>query len=322
MKILVTGGAGFIGSHFSARLLDLGHTVTALDNFNDYYNPALKRDNLAVLVDRPRYTMQEGDILDQALLQRLFAENDFAAVVHLAARAGVRPSLQEPQLYSQVNVTGTINLLESCRQFGVRRFLFASSSSVYGANQKIPFSETDRTDASVSPYAATKKAGEVLCHAYHHLYGLSITCLRFFTVYGPRQRPDMAIHKFARLIAGEKPIPVFGDGRSRRDYTYIDDILQGLTAALDHCNGFNIYNLGESRTTELLHLIELLEASLQQKAKVQFFPEQAGDVPLTYADISRAAEDLNYHPHTSVEQGIPRFVAWFREKQNYLTSSD
>lgn len=321
MKILVTGGAGFIGSHFSARLLTLGHTVIALDNFNDYYNPALKRDNISGLAGLHAYTLQEGDILDHSLLQRLFEENRFDAVVHLAARAGVRPSLAEPQLYSQVNLTGTINLLECCRHFDVARLLFASSSSVYGANQKIPFSESYQTDAAVSPYAATKKAGEVICHAYHHLYGISVTCLRFFTVYGPRQRPDMAIHKFARLIAEGKPVPVFGDGRSRRDYTFIDDILQGMTAALERCNGFKIYNLGESQTTELRHLIELLEAALQQKAELQVLPEQPGDVAVTSADISRAAEELDYRPNTSVDQGIPLFVDWFREKQKYLTVS-
>lgn len=318
MKILVTGGAGFIGSHLCARLLDLGHMVTAMDNFNTYYTPAVKRDNVSGLLAHPRFQLVEGDILDQPLLQRLFEENGFADVVHLAARAGVRPSIQEPQLYDQVNVTGTINLLELARTHQVQKFIFASSSSVYGNNRKAPFSEADAVDHPISPYAATKRAGELICYTYHHLYGLSTTCLRFFTVYGPRQRPDMAIHKFARLITAGQPLPVFGDGESRRDYTYIDDILLGIEAAWTHCRGYHIYNLGESQTVALRHLIHLLEEALEKKARLEFHPDQPGDVALTCADISRAQTELNYHPQTKIEQGIPRFAAWFKEKQKYL----
>ncbi len=318
MKILVTGGAGFIGSHLCARLLDLGHSVTALDNFNTYYNPAVKRDNVSGLLVHPRFHLVEGDILDQSLLQQLFQENGFADVVHLAARAGVRPSIQEPQLYDQVNITGTINLLELARTHQIKKFIFASSSSVYGNNRKAPFSEADAVDHPISPYAATKRAGELICYTYHHLYGLDTTCLRFFTVYGPRQRPDMAIHKFARLIAGGQPVPVFGDGDSRRDYTYIDDILLGIEAAWTHCSGYHIYNLGESQTVALRHLIHLLEEALEKKARLEFYPDQPGDVALTCADISRAQTELNYRPQTKIEQGIPRFAAWFKEKQKYL----
>ncbi|NLP10231.1 NAD-dependent epimerase/dehydratase family protein [bacterium] len=318
MKILVTGGAGFIGSHLCARLLDLGHSVTAVDNFNTYYNPAIKRDNVSGMLAEPRFQLVEGDILDQPMLQRLFYENGFEHVVHLAARAGVRPSIQEPQLYDQVNITGTINLLELARKHQIKKFIFASSSSVYGNNLNAPFSESDAVDHPISPYAATKRAGELICYTYHHLYGLSTTCLRFFTVYGPRQRPDMAIHKFARLIAGGQPVPVFGSGDSQRDYTYIDDILLGIEAAWTYCSGYHIYNLGESQTVTLRHLIHLLEEALEKKARLEFYPDQPGDVALTCADISRAQAELNYYPQTKIEQGIPRFAAWFKEKQKYL----
>jgi UDP-glucuronate 4-epimerase len=320
MNLLVTGGAGFIGSHLSARLLELGHNVVAVDNFNRYYDPRIKRDNVSGLLSERGYRLIEGDIVDLAFLRTVFEEQGFDSVVHLAARAGVRPSIQEPQLYDQVNITGTINLLELSRTHAIKKFIFASSSSVYGAGSRAPFSESEVVDFPISPYAATKKAGELLCYTYHHLYELSITCLRFFTVYGPRQRPDMAIHKFARLIAAGKPVPFFGDGKSRRDYTYIDDILHGLLAALAHCNGYHIYNLGESKTVELTYLIQLLEAALQKKAILESLPDQPGDVPLTCADISRARAELNYNPQTSIEQGIPSFVAWFTEKQKYLLS--
>jgi len=315
MNILVTGGAGFIGSHLSTRLLELGHRVTALDNFNDYYDPKVKRDNVAGLLGHKRYQLIEGDIVEASLVQRLFAEQKWDGVVHLAARAGVRPSIQEPHLYYQVNLAGTLNLLEGCRLHQIKKFIFASSSSVYGDSTQVPFKESAVVDFPISPYAATKKAGELMCYTYHHLYGISTTCLRFFTVYGPRQRPDMAIHKFTRLIYDEKPVPFFGDGTSRRDYTYIDDILHGVLAALAHCNGYHIYNLGESKTVELRQLIQLLEESLQKKAKLQYLPDQPGDVPITCADITSARVELNYNPKTTIEQGIPRFVAWFKERQ-------
>lgn len=312
MHILVTGGAGFIGSHITQKLLDQGYSVDCVDNFNTYYDPARKRENIKNYMQNPRYHLLQGDIVDVSFLEEVFQNNKYDAVIHLAARAGVRPSIQQPLLYEQVNVQGTLNLLELCRQTGTKRIIFASSSSVYGANNKVPFSENDPVDQPISPYAATKKAGELMCYTYHHLYGLSVSCMRFFTVYGPRQRPDMAIHKFARLIMEGKPVPVFGDGRSRRDYTYIDDIIQGLFAAFMQCDGYHIYNLGESNTVELSYLIQLLEAALGRKAILEYRPEQPGDVPITYADIELARKELNYHPVTPIEEGIRQFAEWFK----------
>lgn len=312
MHILLTGGAGFIGSHLTRTLLAQGHSVDCLDNFNTYYDPAMKRANVAPFDGNPGWRLVEGDILDWPLLQRLFSERRYDRLVHLAARAGVRPSIQEPILYEQVNVQGTLHLLELCRQHNVDKIVSASSSSVYGINSKVPFSESDPVEHPISPYAATKRAGELMAWTYHHLYGLSISCMRFFTVYGPGQRPDMAIHKFARLIDSGKPLQVFGDGRSRRDYTYIDDIVQGLYAALLRCDGYRIYNLGESNTIELLDLIALLEAALGRKANLEFFPDQPGDVPITYADIALAQRELDYRPATDIAAGIGRFAEWFK----------
>ncbi|HPG40371.1 MAG TPA: GDP-mannose 4,6-dehydratase [bacterium] len=316
MKLLVTGGAGFIGSHLSASLVNQGHEIVCLDNFNDYYDPAIKRNNIAGLVAHKNYQLLEGDILDLPLLQKIFTGHKFDAIVHLAARAGVRPSILEPLLYERVNVQGTMHLLEMCREHGISRFVFASSSSVYGANKKVPFSESDSVDNPISPYAATKKAGELVCYTYHKLYKISINCLRFFTVYGPRQRPDMAIHKFANLIDKGKPIPVFGDGKSRRDYTFITDILQGIEAAINRCNGYHIYNLGESNTVELLYLIDLIQNGLGKKAIIDWKPDQPGDVPITFADISNARHDLDYHPQVAIEAGIDKFVQWFKNKDS------
>ncbi len=314
MHLLLTGGAGFIGSHFSRKLLDEGHEVDCLDNFNTYYDPALKRENVQPFLDHPRYRLIEGDIVDWPAVERLFAERSYDSVVHLAARAGVRPSIREPLLYEQVNVLGTMHILEAARQHGVGRIVSASSSSVYGSNSKVPFSESDPVDHPISPYAATKKAGELMAFTWHHLYGLSISCMRFFTVYGPRQRPDMAIHKFARLICSGQPVPVFGAGRSRRDYTYIDDIIAGLYAALLRCEGYHIYNLGESNTIELLELIHLLEEGLGRKAVLEFHPDQPGDVPITYADISLARRELDYRPSTPIERGIGLFAEWYKSR--------
>ncbi len=311
MKILITGGAGFIGSHLTEKLLHDGHEVTCLDNFNDYYDPNIKRKNIQSVVDHPQFKLVEADILDVSFLETLFDSQPFDVIVHLAARAGVRPSIQQPLLYEQVNVQGTMNLLELCKKHGIKKFVFASSSSVYGANKKTPFQETDFVDNPISPYAATKKAGELICYTYHKLYNISVNCLRFFTVYGPRQRPDMAIHKFARLIANGQPIPVFGSGKSRRDYTYIADILQGILGAIDNCDGYNIYNLGESNTVELLYLIELIQNALGMKALLDFQPDQPGDVPITYADISKARAELKYDPQINIEEGIKQFVKWF-----------
>ena len=313
-KLLITGGAGFIGSHLVDRLLQTDvERVEVIDDFNDFYDPSIKRANIREHLKDPRYNISEIDIRDRAALAQVFETNNFDCVVHLAARAGVRPSLSEPQLYAETNINGTLNLLELARQSDIKQFVFGSSSSVYGINANVPFSEDDPIRQPISPYAATKAAGELLCHTYSHLYGLSCVCLRFFTVYGPRQRPDLAIHKFARLITERKPIPVFGDGTTRRDYTYVDDIIEGVMAAIDYKqSNYEVFNLGESRTVELNELISLLEAELDIHATIDRQPPQPGDVPQTFADISKARAMLGYHPKTQIEEGLRRFVEWFR----------
>jgi UDP-glucuronate 4-epimerase len=317
MNFLVTGGAGFIGSHLCEHLLDIGHDVCAFDDLNDFYDPQLKRANLRDLQARAgSFRFVHGDVSEPGGLTGLLGTVRFDQVIHLAARAGVRPSLEEPALYQRVNVEGTVNLLEAARQNGVQKIIIASSSSVYGVNSKVPFSESDPIFSAISPYAASKLACEALGHVYHHVYGLDITMLRFFTVYGPRQRPDLAIHKFARLIDAGKPIPVFGDGSTARDYTYVTDILGGIIAATTKEFGFEIFNLGESQTVELRRLIELLEFSLGKKAVVERLPLQPGDVPLTCADISKAREKLGYNPSIKIEQGIPLFVDWLRRNSS------
>ena len=312
MKTLVTGGAGFIGSHLVERLLSLGDSVDVMDDFNDFYDPCLKRRNIERCRARGRMTLHEGDIRDGALVDRLMGGGGYDAVVHLAARAGVRPSISEPLLYEEVNVRGTANLLEACRRHGVGRFVFGSSSSVYGVNSKVPFSEGDPILNPISPYAATKIAGEMLCHVYSHLYGIRMTAVRFFTVYGPRQRPDLAIHKFARLMAAGRPIPVYGDGSAARDYTYVDDIVDGLLAARDGDWAWEIVNLGDSNPVRLSRLIELIEESLGIEARRDVQPPQPGDVPMTYADIGKAGRLLGYCPKVPIEEGIRRFAGWFR----------
>jgi UDP-glucuronate 4-epimerase len=313
-NFLITGGAGFIGSHLVDRLLATDvERITVVDDFNDFYNPAIKRHNICEHQNDSRYSIHEVDIRDRAALERVFNEGNFDCVVHLAARAGVRPSLAEPQLYTETNINGTVNLLELARKHNIKQFVFGSSSSVYGINAKVPFSEDDPIRQPISPYAATKGAGELLCHTYSHLYGLRCVCLRFFTVYGPRQRPDLAIHKFAKLISQHKPIPVFGDGTTRRDYTYIDDIIDGVTAAIDYDqSNYEVINLGESRTVELRELISLLEKELDTHAIIERQPPQPGDVPQTFADVSKARALLNYQPKTQIEEGLRRFVEWFR----------
>jgi UDP-glucuronate 4-epimerase len=315
-QILVTGGAGFIGSHLVDHLLAEGEwRVTVVDDFNDFYAPEIKRENIRAHQQNPAYKLFDADIRDQASLARIFAEQKFEYIVHLAARAGVRPSLSEPQLYVETNINGTMNLLELARRHNVPQFVFGSSSSVYGVNEKVPFSESDPIFNPISPYAATKAAGELLCHTYSHLYGLRCICLRFFTVYGARQRPDLAIHKFAHLITKGKPLPVFGDGTTRRDYTYIDDIIAGVRAAIDYEGGnYEVINLGESRTVELRELIGLLERELDLQAAIDRQPLQPGDVPQTFADISKARRLLGYNPQTQIEDGIRLFVNWFRDK--------
>ncbi len=316
--ILVTGGAGFIGSHLVGNLLGEGDwRVTVVDDFNDFYAPELKRANIASFLPNPHFSLSEIDICDADKLREVFAAGNFDAVVHLAARAGVRPSLSQPALYAQTNINGTLNLLELSKEYGVGQFVFGSSSSVYGANCKVPFSETDRIQQPISPYAATKAAGELLCHTYSHLYPLRTVCLRFFTVYGARQRPDLAIRKFSRLILENKPIPLFGDGTTRRDYTYIDDIIQGVRAAIDYRQtDHEIFNLGESQTVELKELIRLLEENLGKQAIIDRQPMQPGDVPQTFADITKAQEMLGYNPTTKIEDGIRKFTDWIKSTQN------
>jgi len=316
-NILITGGAGFIGSHLVDRLLATGECrITVVDDFNDFYDPAIKTENVRLQLENPNYQLFEVDIRDRPGLEKVFNSARFDCIVHLAARAGVRPSLQQPLLYTETNITGTMNLLEFARARDVKQFVFGSSSSVYGINAKVPFSEDDPIRQPISPYAATKAAGELLCHTYSHLYKLRCVCLRFFTVYGPRQRPDLAIHKFARLITEDKPIPVFGDGTTRRDYTYIDDIIAGVRAAIDYqTSDYEVINLGESRTIELRELISLLEQELGAKAKIDRQPLQPGDVPQTFADVTKARRLLGYTPQTQIEEGIKKFVQWFRRSR-------
>lgn len=316
-NILVTGGAGFIGSHLVDRLLSGGGArVTVVDDFNDFYDPAIKRANIATHHSRDEFELIEADIADSQAMNDLFAGERFDCVVHLAARAGVRPSLEDPLLYEQTNVRGTLTLLEAARRNQVPRFIFGSSSSVYGINSKVPFSEDDSVASPISPYAATKIAGEAACHVYSHLYDLQVVCLRFFTVYGARQRPDLAIHKFAALISKGMPIPIFGDGTARRDYTYIDDIIAGVTAAMNYEGSrFEVINLGESQTVELRRLVELIERALGKRAIIDKQPLQPGDVPVTYADISKARRLLGYDPRTKIEAGIERFVDWFKTQR-------
>ena len=310
--VLVTGNAGFIGSHVVERLLARGDSVVGFDNFDPFYDPAIKRRNLAAVQGHPRFRFVEGDLRERAQVDALFSDRQIDRVFHAAARAGVRPSLKDPLLYEEVNVRGTIHLLEAAVRHRVANFVFASSSSVYGEQKKLPFSESDSVDNPISPYAATKKAGELICYTYHHLYGLPVTCLRFFTVYGPRQRPEMAIHAFTRAIARGEALVLYGDGSARRDFTYIDDIVVGVLAALDRVHPYEIINLGESRTIELKELILLLERLLDKRAAISAHPAQPGDVPVTYADVSKARALLDYVPSTSIEGGLQRFVEWYR----------
>jgi len=315
MKVLVTGGAGFIGSHLVERLLAEEHRVVCLDNFDDFYNPALKRRNLARALKHPGFRLVEGDLRDEEGLEKIFAGEKFDLVAHLAARAGVRPSVENPALYVDVNLRGTVYLLEACKKHAVRRFIFASSSSVYGDSSRVPFSEEDPVNTPISPYAATKKAGELLAHTYHHLYGMDVACLRFFTVYGPRQRPEMAIHHFTRSIFEGKKISLFGDGSSRRDYTYIDDAVGGTLGAFRREHGFQVYNIGESQTITLAELIAAIEEQVGKKAIIERLPEQPGDVKLTYAEIGKARERLGYTPQTKIREGLARFVQWYLEEK-------
>ena len=308
---LVTGGAGFIGSSLVDRLIARGERVVCLDDFNDFYDPQIKRKNITAQCGNPLFTLVEGDIRDSQLVESVFNKHRFSKVVHIAARAGVRPSLQDPILYEEVNIRGTMNLLEQSRKTGVEQFIFASSSSVYGNTERSPFREEELSGRPISPYAATKFAGELMCHTYHHLYGLPTTVLRFFTVYGPRQRPDLAIHKFVRMIRQNRAIPMFGDGSMARDYTYIEDTLQGILAAIDKPFAFETFNLGNSYPITLATLIAELGIACGQEVRIEHLPLQAGDVDNTCADISKAKAMLGYNPAIRFRDGLARFVNWF-----------
>lgn len=317
-KVLVTGAAGFIGSHVCERLIAEGTAVVGLDNFDPFYDRAIKEANVAGLRAAAGFTLVEGDIRQAADVERALAEagaGPVTMVVHLAAKAGVRPSIVDPLGYADVNIRGTQVLLEAARRREIKQFVFASSSSVYGNNEKVPFAETDNVDYPISPYAATKKAAELLCHTYSHLYGMDINCLRFFTVYGPRQRPDLAIHKFARLMEAGQPIPVYGDGSMARDFTYIDDIVEGVLGAMRHWGGYAIYNLGESQPWRLDALIEELERALGKHAVIERKPVPPGDVLRTFADIERARKALGYNPKTPLPEGLQVFVKWLRAQR-------
>lgn len=324
MRILVTGGAGFIGSHLCERLLTSGHDLIALDNFSDFYDPALKRKNIEAVAKTASASGQdfilcEGDIRDAEFIAAIFSQERPEAVIHLAAAAGVRPSILNPLLYEAVNVRGTMNLLDAAKDAGVRPFVFASSSSVYGNNPKVPFSESDPVDNPISPYAATKKAGELVCHTYHHLYRMNIACLRFFTVYGPRQRPDLAINKFTKLIDEGKTIPFYGDGTTSRDYTFVDDIVDGVEKVLAWvCSDeyrYDIFNLGGSRPVELRRLVEIIEQEVGKSARLEMLPLQPGDVARTYADLTKSTAILGYRPATTIEEGVRAFVEWYRNNR-------
>ncbi len=313
MKILITGGAGFIGSTLADTLLNRGESVVVIDNFNDFYDPAIKRRNIAAAMENPAYRLYELDIRDGARLKTVFKTELPDVVCHIAARAGVRPSIEAPVLYEEVNSMGTLNVLEASKEIKLGNLVFASSSSVYGMNTKVPFSEDDPLDGPISPYAATKRASELMCYTYSHLYGLPVTCMRFFTVYGERGRPDMAVAKFTRLIHEGSPIPLYGDGSAIRDFTYIGDIIQGLVASLYKPMRYEIINLGGSRTVEVRELIALIEKNLGKKAEINFLPPVPGDVPVTSADTSKAERLLGFKPKVGIEEGIRRYVKWFLE---------
>jgi UDP-glucuronate 4-epimerase len=318
MNILVTGAAGFIGSHVCEHFITSGINVIGLDNFDNFYPKKFKQSNLAGLLQNDNFRFYEADIRDNNALNEIFTSSKIDSVIHLAAKAGVRPSINAVADYYDVNVNGTINLLELMRIHGINRMVFASSSSVYGNNSKVPFSESDFVDNPLSPYASTKKSGELLCHVYCHLHGMNISCLRFFTVFGPRQRPDLAIHKFTRLIDEGKPIPFFGDGSSARDYTYVLDIINGIECAVNNLDGYNVFNIGESRVTTLNELVQMLETALGKKAILNKLSPQPGDVKITYADISKARSIIGYNPTFDMTSGIAEFIQWYRENNANL----
>jgi UDP-glucuronate 4-epimerase len=315
-RVLITGAAGFIGSHLTEALLARGDSVVGLDEFNDYYDPAIKRRNLAQAQQHPAFSLCEGDICDEALVRSVFERERPEVVVHLAARAGVRPSLKDPNLYHRVNVIGSQHILDACRDFKPSHLVFASSSSVYGGSTAVPFKETDPVMRPISPYAATKRMNELQAHVYSHVYGVNVTMLRFFTVYGPRQRPDMAIHMFTKAMLKGESVPMFGDGSTRRDYTYVDDIIDGVVRCVDRPFRYEIFNLGEHHTTALHELIDLVAKHTGQAARIDRKSLQPGDVEITYADIDHARDLLGYHPQFTMDEGIARFVAWYRTQNS------
>ncbi len=315
LNILVTGAAGFIGSHVCDHLVEHGHNIIGIDNFDSFYSIKIKQLNIAELLNNKKFQFHEADIRDTKSLDKIFLSGNINLVVHLAAKAGVRPSIDSISEYYDVNVNGSVSLLQCMKHHQVTKMLFASSSSVYGNNSNVPFRETDHVDNPISPYASTKKSGELLCHVYSHLYGFDITCLRFFTVFGPRQRPDLAIHKFTKLMDEGRPIPFYGDGTSSRDYTYIDDIVHGIACAIKHLNGYRVYNLGESRVINLKKLVETIETLLGKKAILNQLPFQEGDVKITYADISKASEEIGYEPKYDIETGVRKFIEWYNSNK-------
>lgn len=319
---LLTGCAGFIGSHVTEALLEQGEKVIGIDNFCDFYAPEIKWENISKALKNDNFSLVEADIREKEALQEIFEKYKPTAIIHLAAMAGVRPSIEQPELYNSVNITGTINILEMMKKYGTKKLVFASSSSVYGNNKKTPFAESDNVDKAISPYAATKKAGEIIAHTYHHLYNIDMVLLRFFTVYGERQRPDLAIHKFTKMISDGQSIPFYGDGTTRRDYTYIADIVDGVVKSLKyvekHQNTYEILNLGENRTISLSEMVTSIEKALEKKAKIDKKPLQPGDVKQTFANITKARELIGYTPQTDFEQGIKRFVSWFQNKNKKI----
>jgi UDP-glucuronate 4-epimerase len=319
MEILVTGAAGFIGSHVCEHFIELGHSVVGLDNFDIFYPKKIKQLNLTGLSGRKEFIFYEADIRDSEQLNRAFTSHKIDAVIHLAAKAGVRSSIESISDYYDVNVNGSISLLEAMRLNKVKKMIFASSSSVYGNNQNVPFSESDFVDNPISPYASTKKSGELLCHVFTHLYGFDITCLRFFTAFGPRQRPDLAIYKFTKLIDEGNPVPFYGDGSTARDYTYINDIVNGISCALNNLGGYRVYNLGESKVIFLSDLVRTIEKLLQKKATLKLLPLQSGDVRITHADVSKAKKEIGYDPKFSFKEGMKEFVQWYSINKKFMT---
>lgn len=312
MTVLITGIAGFIGSNTAKKLLERGDNIIGIDNFNDYYDPSIKEKRINDFLSGYDFKLYRIDLADKNSLEKVFTENKIDKICHLAAQAGVRYSISNPDIYLQSNIVGTNNLLELTHKYNIKDFVFASSSSVYGGNEKIPFSESDQVDHPISLYAATKKANELQAYVYHHLYGLNCFGLRFFTVYGPWGRPDMAYYKFAESILNDRPIDVYNGGHHKRDFTYIDDIVSGITSALDKCSGYEIFNLGNNKSVELEYFISIIENKLNKKAIKNYLPMQSGDVEETYANIDKAKEFLGYEPQVSIEEGLDRFLTWYK----------